>query len=115
MQATRVIIATNEHGQIIGLPPLWPSVRVEAIFLVLDDPPALVPPASPPGLTTPVMTSPEMSNQARMGAESLPPAISSGAESSDFKALLASLTEGLTDDDLARGCAGDREEPSWDS
>jgi hypothetical protein len=39
MQATRVIVETNEHGQIVNLPPLSPSVRMEAIFLVLDEPP----------------------------------------------------------------------------
>ena len=37
MQATRLIVETNEHGQIVNLPPLSPSVRMEAIFLVLDE------------------------------------------------------------------------------
>ncbi len=40
MQATRLIVETNEHGQIVYLPPLSPNVRMEAIFLVLDEPPA---------------------------------------------------------------------------
>ncbi|WP_295577915.1 hypothetical protein [uncultured Lamprocystis sp.] len=39
MQATRLIVETNEHGQIIYLPPLSPGVRMEAIFFVLDEPP----------------------------------------------------------------------------
>jgi len=40
MQATRLIVETNEHGQIVYLPPLSPGVRMDAIFLVLDEPPA---------------------------------------------------------------------------
>ena len=40
MQATRLIVETNEHGQIVNLPPLFPGVRMEAIFLVLDEPPS---------------------------------------------------------------------------
>ena len=40
MQATRLIVETNENGQIVNMPPLSPSVRMEAIFLVLDEPPA---------------------------------------------------------------------------
>ena len=40
MQATRLIVETDEHGQIVNLPPLPPNVRMESIFLVLDEPPA---------------------------------------------------------------------------
>lgn len=39
MHATRLIVETNEHGQIVNLPPLSPGVRLEAIFLVLDEVP----------------------------------------------------------------------------
>jgi hypothetical protein len=40
MQAIRVIVETNEKGQIVELPTLSPSTRLEAIFLVLEEQPA---------------------------------------------------------------------------
>jgi len=50
MQATRLIVETNEHGQIVYLPPLAPGVRMEAIFLVLDEPPASLRRQPPPDI-----------------------------------------------------------------
>jgi hypothetical protein len=37
MQAMRLIVETDEHGQILNLPRLSPRVRLEAIFLELDE------------------------------------------------------------------------------
>ena len=36
MQAHRVLLVTDEKGQLGALPPLPPHAKVEAIFLVLD-------------------------------------------------------------------------------
>jgi hypothetical protein len=36
MQAERVILETDENGQVSGLPRLPPCSKVEAIFVVLD-------------------------------------------------------------------------------
>lgn len=36
MQAERVILETDENGHITGLPPLPPSAKIEAVFVVLD-------------------------------------------------------------------------------
>jgi hypothetical protein len=37
MQAMRLIVETDEHGQILNLPRLSPRVRLEAIFLELEE------------------------------------------------------------------------------
>ena len=50
MHATRLIVETNEHGQIVGLPPLTPGARLEAIFLVLDEAPPLTNRQPPPDI-----------------------------------------------------------------
>lgn len=50
MHATRLIVETNEHGQIVNLPPLSPGVRLEAIFLVLDEAPSLPNRQPPPDI-----------------------------------------------------------------
>lgn len=50
MQATRVIVETDERGQIIDPPPLAPSVRMEAIFLVLEDLPVTSERRPPPDI-----------------------------------------------------------------
>lgn len=36
MHAEKVILETNQDGQIIGLPKLPPNAQLEAIFLVLN-------------------------------------------------------------------------------
>lgn len=36
MQAHRVLLETDEKGQLSAVPPLPPHAKVEAIFLVLD-------------------------------------------------------------------------------
>jgi hypothetical protein len=50
MHARRLIVETNEHGQIVNLPPLSPGVRLEAIFLVLDEAPPLSNRQPPPDI-----------------------------------------------------------------
>jgi hypothetical protein len=39
MQAERIFIETDEHGNIKNPPPLPPSARIEAILLVLEPKP----------------------------------------------------------------------------
>lgn len=38
IQAERVLLETDDEGNLIGLPKLPPNSRLEAIFLLLEDP-----------------------------------------------------------------------------
>lgn len=38
MQAERVLLKTDDHGHLIDLPKLPPNTRLEAIFLLLEEP-----------------------------------------------------------------------------
>jgi hypothetical protein len=50
MKAERVLLETDAHGHLIDVPKLPPNARLEAIFLVLEEP--TVPPAkrTPPAI-----------------------------------------------------------------
>jgi hypothetical protein len=48
MQAERLMLETDEQGNLIGLPKLPPSSRLEAIFLVLDGEPPRPSSRTPP-------------------------------------------------------------------
>ena len=37
MQAEKIFLETDQHGQLLHQPQLPPNIRVEAIFLILDD------------------------------------------------------------------------------
>lgn len=51
MKAERVLLTTDNQGNLTGLPKLPPNQRLEAIFLLLDDdtdiPPASIPRRKP--------------------------------------------------------------------
>ena len=37
MQAKKIFLETDQHGQLLHQPQLPPNIRVEAIFLILED------------------------------------------------------------------------------
>ena len=51
MQATRLIVETDEQGRIMNLPRLSPRTRMEVIFLDLDEPVAGVRREPPSAIT----------------------------------------------------------------
>ena len=48
MQAERVLLKTDEQGRLIDLPKLPPNTRLEAIFLLLEEPMTLHSKRMPP-------------------------------------------------------------------
>ena len=48
MQAERVVLETDDQGNLQGVPKLPPRAKIEAVFLVLDGAPGQPQPRKPP-------------------------------------------------------------------
>ncbi len=62
MQAERVLLKTDSHGNLIGLPKPPPHTRLEAIFLLLEDKMPERKRCPPPGLKGTLITSTSISD-----------------------------------------------------